>query len=283
MRSDFAHRRRIIPYTITVAIANLAVTMNGNDFYEAGCGLIKHSGARLMGGRYRRVNRRKFKAYFGVTPAICADIWEMVNPQELISVHARPVHLLWGFMLLKVYATEEVLSGIAGVTEKTFRIWAWKMIRATADVSYSLIHPGRFKDDIGNICKLSVDGTDCPINEPRPFDTAWFTPKFHGPGVRYEVAINIRTGEICWINGPYQCGPWLDGKIFMDGLFKELVRNEMVQVDKGYRGKPRCWTWYDQPAHDERKLASIVRARHETVNARFKNFKALCIAFRHPR
>ena len=69
----------------------------------------------------------------------------------------------------------------------------------------------------------------------------------------------------------------------MDGLFHELVGNEMVCADKGYRGKPRCWTWYDQPSHAERKQASIVRARHETVNARFKVFKSLSTAFRHPR
>ena len=124
---------------------------------------------------------------------------------------------------------------------------------------------------------------DCPINKPRPFDWLWYTKKFQGPGFRYEIALNVRTGEICWINGPFQCGPWPDGTIFMDGLFHELVGNEMVCADKGYRGKPRCWTWYDQPSHAERKQASIVRARHETVNARFKVFKSLSTAFRHPR
>ena len=56
----------------------------------------------------------------------------------------------------------------------------------------------------------------------------------------------------------------------------------MVQTDKGYRGKPRCWTWYDQPSHEERKQGSLVRARHETVNSRFKVFKCLSTAFRHP-
>lgn len=75
----------------------------------------------------------------GTTPAICADIWTMINPREHVSAYAKPVHLLWGLLLIRVYATEEVLSGIAGVTEKTFRKWAWKFVEATADLSYTLV------------------------------------------------------------------------------------------------------------------------------------------------
>ena len=212
--------------------------INHATFSEAGRWLI----FRCDG--YRRMSRRKFKAYFGADPEICADIWQMINPPEEVSRYARPMHLLWGLLLMKVYATEEVLSGIAGVTEKTFRKWAWKFIKEVADLSYSLVSccacinayrarfskvshkpimhqislEDRFNDDIGNIVKLSLDGTDCPINEPRPFNRLWWTKKFNGPGVRYEIALNIRTGEICWINGPFQCGPWPDGSIFMNGL-----------------------------------------------------------------
>jgi hypothetical protein len=106
--------------------------INDNTFYEAGRLLIQRRG-------YNRISMRKFKAHFGATPAICADIWQMINPRELISTYAKPIHLLWGLMLIKVYATEEVLSGIAGVTEKTFRKWAWKFIDATSDLSFVLV------------------------------------------------------------------------------------------------------------------------------------------------
>ena len=88
---------------------------------------------------YKRMSKRKFKAYFGATAAVCSDIWQMINPWENISSCVKPKHLLWGFMLLKVYATEEVLSGIAGVTEKTFRKWAWKMLKEVSTLSYSLV------------------------------------------------------------------------------------------------------------------------------------------------
>jgi hypothetical protein len=39
-----------------------------------------------------------------------------------------------------------------------------------------------------------VDGTDFRINEPTDFSTKWFSHKFKGPGLRYEVAISIKGG-----------------------------------------------------------------------------------------
>lgn len=63
----------------------------------------------------------------------------MINPREQISSYAMPVHLLWGLMLMKVYATEDVLANIAKATEKTFRKWAWAFIDALADLSYTLV------------------------------------------------------------------------------------------------------------------------------------------------
>ena len=101
------------------------------SFHEEGRKLIWKSGHRIM-------SDRKFKSHFGASPQICADIWQMINPREEISSYAKPVHLLWALMLIKVYATEEVLSGIAGVTEKTFRKWAWKFIEATSNLTFLL-------------------------------------------------------------------------------------------------------------------------------------------------
>ena len=63
------------------------------------------------------------------------------------------------------------------------------------------------------IFNISVDGTDCPIHEPCPFDKAWFSQKFKGPGVKYEIAIDVLTGDCVWISGPYQASK-SDIKIF---------------------------------------------------------------------
>ena len=69
-------------------------------------------------------------------------------------------------------------------------------------------------NDNGSRCKITVDGTDFRIREPHPFNKErWFSKKFKGPGVRYEVGICIQTGWIVWLNGPFPCGEFPDLKI----------------------------------------------------------------------
>jgi len=53
--------------------------------------------------------------------------------------------------------------------------------------------------NLGNWSLVTVDGTDdCPIQEPHPFSTQWYSHKFKGPGLHYELAVCILTGYIVW-------------------------------------------------------------------------------------
>ena len=92
---------------------------------------------------------------------------------------------------------------------------------------------------MGNYCLVSVDEVDFEITEPYPYDREWsrrcFSPKFKGPGVRYEIALCILTGDIVWVNGPFACGQWSDWKFFSEGgLASNLDPNERVEADDGY-------------------------------------------------
>ena len=51
--------------------------------------------------------------------------WYWADPDAPDDKIAEPVHLLWALMLLKIYSTEVVLSGLCGVDEDTFCKWAW--------------------------------------------------------------------------------------------------------------------------------------------------------------
>ena len=142
----------------------------------------------------------------------------------------------------------------------------------------------RLINDNGSRCKISVDGTDFRIQEPQPFNKRWFTKKFKGPGVRYEVGICIQTGFIVWINGPFPCGEWPDLKIALSSLVHMFEGDECAIADNGYRGYPQYfdtpWKVLDNPMQRTRK--ALARARHETVNRRFKEWKILQERFRHP-
>ena len=125
-----------------------------------------------------------------------------------------------------------------------------------------------------------MDGTDFHIYEPTPFNRKWYSHKFKGPGVRYEIGLCIQTGDIVWVNGPFPCGAYPDGKIAtQEGLEDCLDDCERYVCDGGYYGpraeKPNGLNNADQ------YMKKVVRARHETVNRRFKQFRILEQVFRH--
>ena len=128
-----------------------------------------------------------------------------------------------------------------------------------------------------------MDGTDFRILEPSPFSKKWFSHKFKGPGLRYEIAVGIQLGHIVWTNGPFPAGiP--DINIFRSSLKDKLVEGERVEADKGYRGEP---TKIDLPqentggSEDQVRSKARARSRHETMNARLREWGVLRTTFRH--
>ncbi len=128
-------------------------------------------------------------------------------------------------------------------------------------------------------CKISVDGTDCRIFEPSPFSPKWLSHKFKGPGVRYEIGLCLSTGWIIWVHRPFHCGAYPDLKTFRMGMKKVLLENEIVIADGSYTD-PRC-ECNCKAGVSSHNLHSLFRARHETVNRRFKQFGAIGQRFRH--
>lgn len=134
--------------------------------------------------------------------------------------------------------------------------------------------------DNGSTCKITVDGTDCRIQEPIPFDEKWYSHKFKGAGLRYEVGLCIQTGHIVWKNGPYPCGAFPDINIARDVLVKlPRFRTEKFLADGGYQD-PRFETptGYNTAGQYMKKVA---KSRHESVNQRIKNFDVFNKPFRN--
>lgn len=74
---------------------------------------------------------------------------------------------------------------------------------------------------------VSLDGTDFRIREPQPFNKKWYSHKFKGPGIRYEIGISIVEGDIVWAVGGVPCGEWSDLKIakFLYVKYAEKEKN----------------------------------------------------------
>jgi hypothetical protein len=144
----------------------------------------------------------------------------------------------------------------------------------------------RFIDDIGNDCLMSVDGTDFRIHQKgqakkgNPFGSHKYAGK---SALRYELGVDIRGRTLVWIQGPYPAGKWPDIKIFNAVLANFLERYERVEADDGYRGHPnkvKCPLNDIAPA-EKLAMQARVRARHETINGRLKNWGILSQVFRH--
>ena len=142
----------------------------------------------------------------------------------------------------------------------------------------------RYVNDIGNDCLASVDGTDFQLAwgaKYKQFVCHKFKKK---PGLRYEVAVCLRTSDIVWINGPHYPGTHNDIAIFQSALIHLLDDGERLEADRGYIGEHPTYikmpTGIDQN-ENRQWLDQRHRNRHETVNKRFKVFNCMNSKFRH--
>ena len=221
---------------------------------------------------------RSFKELLGTSKQVSAYLYQRLFNDDPKS---DPLDLLMGLHFLKAYSTEAVNAALFNVTPKTFRKRAWRCIHQLASWDDIVVWDNRHTErNEGFTVKVSVDGTDCPIQEPSPFNPAWYSHKFKGPGLRYEICLEVINGDIVWANGPYSCGSWPDLRIARHALIHALEEGEKVFADSGYRGD--CHFLTPTGINDEySRLTGHIRARQETVNARLKAFNCLSNVFCH--
>ena len=133
---------------------------------------------------------------------------------------------------------------------------------------------------------FSLDGVDCPIAEPRrPIDPAFYSHKLRRAALRYEVGVPLFGNRIVWVNGGVPAGAHPDLVLARQLVVQLLNPGEKVVADSGYRDPAVFINKILRPRTDTEKQYNTwirrVLARHETVNARLKNFNVLRSAFHH--
>ena len=94
------------------------------EFLEVGMEMMQ----RRSGGS-AQTSERRFRSHFGVSPKVCAHVWENLLDIAILPTGAEQKHFLWGLMLMMLYVTESVNASMAGgVDESTFRQWAWLFV-----------------------------------------------------------------------------------------------------------------------------------------------------------
>ena len=65
---------------------------------------------------------RRFRSHFGIDWHLSIKLWFLLMPYLIDVVkRAKPMHLLWALLFLKLYDGEEILASKVGCDEKTFR------------------------------------------------------------------------------------------------------------------------------------------------------------------
>lgn len=274
------------------------------DIYVIGRDL-QHRSSHKVGSDLSENDR--FRAFFGCGANIALHVWLLMNQHYLTPQEAQLAHLLWALFFMHVYPSGKVACATAGgsngaIDPKTLRKYVWPMIQAIASLEphvvcifcsdtficlflltwcCKILFDNRFKNDRLNDCLLSVDGTDFQRSQT---NRDWYSHKFKRSGLRYEVALSILGGDICWICGPWKPGVYNDVMIFREALATWLEPGERVEADDGYVGEAplrvKCPKSMTEPAEKE-AMAKRVRSRHETVNKRFKQWGILRQVFRN--
>ncbi|KDO22032.1 hypothetical protein SPRG_12241 [Saprolegnia parasitica CBS 223.65] len=244
-----------------------------DTFWTLGLAIAKHGLSQST-----NIGMRRFRGLFGVGPDVCLKLWDATA--QVRPTDTSPVHLLWMLLFLKGYRTEAETHALIGADEKTLRKWLWPWIETVAKLEIIDWEARRIGARPADTVLVSLDGTDCRIYEPTPFDKKWYSHKFHGPGVRYEVGLCIATGDIVWAFGGVPCGEWPDLTLARHAFVHMLDRGEKALADKGYRD-PVYFRYPDDGGLQTNRRQKKIMARHETVNRRLKQFRVLQSRFRH--
>ena len=147
----------------------------------------------------------------------------MLRRTDLVPAGGTFEHLLWTLMFMW---TKPLCSLAGGINPETFWTWTWASIDAIASLEplvvslsllrllqnlfflpseneFQIIWENCFKKGKGNDCLTTCDSTDFWIAEQ---GKAFYSHKFKKSGLQYEVCLCILTGDIGWVNGPYECG-----------------------------------------------------------------------------
>ena len=253
--------------------------------------------------------REIFGSMYGSPPHACAQIWqELCNtdvedariPDGQQNEKGFKMFMMAQFMLWVYPKNRRILQVMFHpVGEKNTygtQLWTW-IARIAAMITEKIKWQDRFDDPDAEVFLVTVDGVDCRTWEKRdhptmPFDKKLHSHKFKHASLKYEIAVAIYSDHIVWVNGPFRGGKH-DLTILREGqednsgsLLERIPEGKFMITDRGYRTgsveemKKIAYKRNDDPIQLKRHKGRAT-CRHETVNARIKQFQAVAETFRH--
>jgi hypothetical protein len=106
----------------------MALLLTADEMMRKGLELCGFDGRR-QNKASKALNLRRFKAHFGSMQVVYAQIWKDLQttriPEARIAGKVCVDSFLMAIHFLKIYSTEEVLSGLFKICERSVRKWVW--------------------------------------------------------------------------------------------------------------------------------------------------------------
>lgn len=242
-------------------------------------------------------NLEDFRAHYCVDPIVCAQMWEDLQTTNIQEAHvdAKSVdnlnsgcnlkNFLRAFHFLMRYQTDREKKCSSGHASETIRKWIWYfVVKIGALRGMKIVWPGTWTSNF----IISVDGVHCRFHEEKhptlSKNPKLWSHKFNGPGLAYELALDIFCSKLVWLKGPLEAGN-SDRKIYNSELRQKIPAGKKVVTDGGYRNRadPRIAAPNSQDSEELRTFKARARMRQENFNNRLKRFGCLKNSFRHDR
>lgn len=284
------------------------VVLTPNEVLHRGLLVVGFEAARQNSVR-RKKNLSRFRRHYAADPAIYAILLVRLQTTEREKAKltfdkvGKETTLNYFFMainLLANYPKEESAEATFKISDRTWRKWAWQIVEKVSLLKPEIIvwperwsNPDNQQDDAPEtIFIITVDGVHCPIEEPTHNDfsenTIYYSHKFNSAALDYEIALSVYEDKCVWASGPYPAGK-NDISVFRHRLKDKISESRQKSGvdhhaigDKGYRGERELLSVpSSQDTPEVRAFKSRALSRHETFNARLKNFECLDETFRH--
>jgi len=184
---------------------------------------------------YYSWNDRKFHSMFGFSKNVVHSVWNKFLSYSQQSFLQN--HLFWFLYLLKNYDSDDVAAQQFRISRPTYEKWVWKVADELINLDLIKMRDrfvGQKKD-----CYLIVDTTEC-LYERDTFGNIqklFYSGKSKSHSLKYEIGVQIETGNVCWVSGPYR-GSSSDITISrQSGIFDQLLQDEWVLADTAYYGE----------------------------------------------
>ncbi|CAB9519197.1 hypothetical protein SEMRO_996_G229350.1 [Seminavis robusta] len=182
-------------------------------------------------------NQERFRKAFGAATLTCSQMWNDLVIRGEVTKSMPTRYFLLALRYLNTNDTQDDLMILFKIGSKhTIKTWTDAFVRKIQLLLKDKTISWEQADE-GFIFFMTVDGTHCRIEEPRPFSKDWSSHKFGGKAaLNYEVGLSIHKAKLVWLYGPTPPGKHNDLEVARLKLFPTMrVYNEQHSKEPGLR------------------------------------------------